>query len=193
MENQLGIDKIYLYLEDPYESKYQYLINKREVVGINHFNDPKAFIDYSNDMHNVYENIDDYSPDKENKILIVFDDMIADMIHNKKLNSIVTELFIRGRKLNISLVFITQSYFKVPKDVRLNTSHFFITKIPNKRELQQIAINHSSDINTKDFANINKKCTFEPYSFLVNDTTLPSNNPLRFRKNLFDIECNSII
>ena len=134
MENQLGIDKIYLYLEDPYESKYQYLINKREVVGINHFNDPKAFIDYSNDMHNVYENIDDYSPDKENKILIVFDDMIADMIHNKKLNSIVTELFIRSRKLNISLVFITQSCFKVPKDVWLNTSHFFIAKIPNKRD-----------------------------------------------------------
>ena len=76
------------------------------------------------------------------------------MINNKKLNSIVTELFIRGRKLNISLVFITQSYFKVPKDVRLNTTHFFIMKIPNKRELQQIAINHSSDINTKDFGNI---------------------------------------
>ena len=92
-------------------------------------------------MHDVYKNIDDYNPDKENKILIVFD-MIADMIHNKKLNSIVTELFISGSKLNIALVFITQSYFKVPKDVRLNTSHFFITKIPNKRELQQIAINH---------------------------------------------------
>ena len=88
------------------------------------------------------------------KILIVFDDMISDMIHNKKLNSIVTELFIRGRKLNISLVFINQSYFKVPKDVRLNTNHFFIAKIQNKRELQQIAINHSSDINTKDSANI---------------------------------------
>ena len=102
-------------------------------------------------MHDVYKNIDDYNPDKENKILIVFDDMIADMIHNKKLNSIVTELFIRGGKLNISLVFVTQSNFKVPKDVRLNTSHFFITTIPNKRELQQIAINHSSDINTKDF------------------------------------------
>ena len=138
------------------------------------------------------KNIDDYNPDKENKILIVFDDMIADMIHNKKLNSIVTELFIRGRKLNISLVFITQSYFKVPKDVRLNTSHFFIAKIPNKRELQQIAINHSSDINTKDFANIYRKCTAEPYSFLVNDTTLASNNPLRFRKNLFNIVCNSL-
>ena len=113
--------------------------------------------------------------------------MIADMIHNKKLNSIVTELFIRGRKLNISLVFITQSYFKVPKDVRLNTSHFFIAKIPNKRELQQIAINHSSDINTKDFTNIYRKCTAEPYSFLVNDTTLASDNPLRFRKHLFNI------
>ena len=91
-------------------------------MDINPFNDPKAFIEYSN----VYENINYYIPDKENKILIVFDDMISDMIHNKKLDSIVTKLFIRGRKLNISLVFITQSYFKVPKDVRLNTTHFFL-------------------------------------------------------------------
>ena len=182
IENQPDIDKIYLYAKDPYESKYQYLINKREGVGINHFNDPKAFIDYSNDMHDVYKNINDYNPDKENKILIVFDDMIADMINNKKLNSIVTELFIRGRKLNISLVFITQSYFKVPKDVRLNTTHFFIMKIPNKREIQQIAIDHSSNIDTKDFIKIYKKYTDEPYSFLVNDTTLTSNNPLRFGK-----------
>ena len=94
-------------------------------------------------MHDVYKNINYYNPNKENKILIVFDDMIADMIHNKKLNSIVTELFIRGRKLNISLVFITQSYFKVQKDVRLNATHFFITKIPNNRELRDISINHS--------------------------------------------------
>ena len=93
-------------------------------------------------------------PDKENKILIVFDDMITDMINNKKLNSIVTELFLRGRKLNISLVFITQSYFKVPKDVRLNTTKFFIMKIPNKRELQQIPINHSSNIDFKEFINM---------------------------------------
>ena len=113
--------------------------------------------------------------------------MIADMIHNKKLNLIVNELFFKGRKLNISLGFITQSYFKVPKDVTLKTSHVFIVKIPNKRELQQIAINHSSDINTEDFANIYRKCTAEPYFFLVNDTTLALNNPLRFRKNLFDI------
>ena len=135
---------------------------------------------------NVYRNINHYNPDKQNKLLIVFDDMIADMIQNKKLNSIVTELFIRGRKLNISLVFITQSYFKVPKDVRLNTTHFFITKILSKRELQQIAINHSSDISTEDFVNIYRKCTAEPYSFFVNDTTLASDNPLRFRKNLFE-------
>ena len=188
IESKPDIDKIYLYAKDLYEAKYQYLINKREGVGIDHFNDPKAFIEYSNDMHDVYKNIDDYNPDKENKILIVFDDMIADMIHNKKINSIVTKLFIRGRKLNISLVFITQSYFKAPKDVWLNTSHFFIAKIPNKKEIQQIATNHSSDINTNDFVNIYRKYTVEPSSFLVNDTTLPSNNALKFRKNLFVIE-----
>ena len=126
-------------------------------------------------------------PDKENKILIVFDDMITDMINNKKLNSIVTELFIRGRKLNISLIFVTQSYFKVQKDIRLNTTHFFIIKIPNKRELQQIGINHSSDIDFKNFITIYKKCTDKPYSFLVNDTKLSSDDPLRFRKNLYNI------
>ena len=116
--------------------------------------------------------------------------MIADMIHNKKLDSIVTELFIRGRKLYISLVFITQSYSKVPKDVKLNTSHFFIAKIPNKRELQQIAINHSSDISTKDFINIYRECTAKPYSFLVIDTTLASDNPLRFRKLFLEYNKN---
>ena len=104
------------------------------------------------------------------------------MINNKKLNSIVTELFIRGRKLNISLVFITHSYFKVSKDVRLHTTHFFIMKVPNKKELQQIALNQSSDIDFKDFFRICKNYTDEPYSFLVNDTTLASSNPLTFRK-----------
>ena len=119
--------------------------------------------------------------------MAVFNDMIADMIHNRKLNSIVTALFIRARKLNISLVFITQSYFKFPKDVRLNTTHFFIPKIPNRRDLREIALNHSSDISAKYFINIYRKCTVEPYSFFVNDTALASNNPLRFRKNLFNI------
>ena len=94
--------------------EYKFLINKRESTGLKHFNDPKAFSEYSNDMPDVYKNIDEYNTDKERKMLIVFD-MITDMINNKKLNSIVTELFIRGRKLNNSLVFIAQSYFKVPK------------------------------------------------------------------------------
>ena len=143
-----------MYAKDPYEDKYQFLINKRKSIGLKHFNDPKAFIEYSNDIHDVYKNINNYNANQENKILIVFDDMIANMINNKRLNSTVTELFIRGRKLNISLVFITQSYFKVPKDVRLNTTHVFIMKIPNKIELQKIAKSHSSDIDFKDFINI---------------------------------------
>ena len=109
------------------------------------------------------------------------------MINNQKLNPIVTELFIRRRKLNISIVFITQSCFKVPKDVRLNSTHFFIIIIPNNRELQQIALNHLSDIDFKDFMKVYKKCAAEPYSFLVNDTVLPSDNPLRFKKTSFRI------
>ena len=96
IKNQPDIDKIYLYAKDPYEAKYQYLINKREKVGLDHFNDPKAFMEYSNEMLDVNKNIEDYNPDKKRKVLITFDDMIADMI---KLNSIRTELFIRGRKL----------------------------------------------------------------------------------------------
>ena len=159
INNQPDIDKIYLYAKNLYEAKYQYLINKREKVGLDHFDDPKAFIEYLNDMQDVHKNIDDYNPRKKRKTLIVFDDIIADMINNKKLDSIVTELFVRGRKLSISIVFFTQTYFKVPKDVRLSSTHFFIMKIPNKRELQQIALNHSSDIDFKDFMKIYKKYT----------------------------------
>ena len=135
INNQPDIDKIYLYAKDPYEAKYQFLINKSDSPGLKHFNDPKAFIEYSNNMQDICKNIDEYNVDNERKILIVFDDMVGDMINNKKLNSIVTKLFIRGRKLNISLVFIAQSYFKVPQDVRLNSIHIFVMKIPNKREL----------------------------------------------------------
>ena len=115
-------------------------------------------------------------------MLIVFDDMIADMISNKKLNPVVTELCIRGQKLNISVVLITQSYFKVPKDFRLNSTHLFILKIANEKQFQHITLNHSLDINSKYFLKIYIKCTAEKYSFLVNDSTLPSDNPLRFRK-----------
>ena len=99
-------------------------------------------------------------------------------------------MFIRGRKLNIALVFITQSNFKVPKDVRLDTTHFFITKIPNRRELREIATIHSSDVSAKDFTNIYRKCTVEPYSFLVDDTSLASDNPLRFRKMFLKYDKN---
>ena len=124
VNNQPDIHKIYLYAKDPYQAKYQYLINEREKVGLNHYNNLKTFIEYSNYMQDVYKNFDEYNTDKERKVLIAFDDLIAEMINNKKLNLIVTELFIRDRKLNISLVFITQSYFNVPKDVRLNSTHF---------------------------------------------------------------------
>ena len=129
------------------------------------------------------KNIKEYNPNKKRKIVIVFDDMIADMLSNKKINPIVTELFIRGRKLNISLVFITQSYFAVPTNISLNSAYYFIMKIPNKRQLQQIAFNHSSDIYFKDFINFYKKCTGKPYSFFVIDATVASDNLLRFIKN----------
>ena len=143
INNQSDIDKIYLYAKDPHEAKNQYLINKREKVGLNHYDDPKAFMENSNDIQDVYKNIEEYNLGKKRKVLIVFDDITTDMINSKKLNPIVTELFIRGRKDNISIVFITKSYFRVPKDVRLNSTHFFIMKIPNKKKLQQTALNQS--------------------------------------------------
>ena len=155
INNQPGNDKKYLYAKDPCEAKYQFPINKRKSTGLKQFNDPKAFIEYSNDMQDIYKTINEYHVDKERKILIVFDDIIADMINN-----------IRFQKM-----------------LRLNTTHFFL----NKRELQQIALNHSSDISSKDFIQVYRKYTTEPYPFLVNNTMLASDNPLRFRKNLLNI------
>ena len=114
--NQPDIDKIFLYVKDPYEAKYRYLINKREKVGLDHFKDPKAFIEYSNDMQNVYKNIEDYNPGKKRKTLVEFDDMIADMINNsKKINPIVTEIYIRGLKINISAFLLVNHISKYPK------------------------------------------------------------------------------
>ena len=168
-----------MYVKDPYEAKYNFLINKKKNTALKHFNDLKAFIEYANDKQDVYKNIDEYNVDNERKILIGFDIMIAHMISNKKLNSIVTELFIRGRKLNISVGFVTQSYFKVPKDIRLNSIDFFIMKIPNKRELQQIAINHSSDNDSTDFIKIYKNVLLNPM--------LASDNTSGFRKKIFSI------
>ena len=114
------------------------IINKRESTRLKHLNDSKAFIEYSNNMDDIYKNIEEHNPNKKRKILIVFDDMIADMLCKKKLNPIVTELFIRGRKLNIYLIFIIQSYFAVPKNIRQNSTHYFIMKIPYKRELNKL-------------------------------------------------------
>ena len=186
INEQKNIDKIYLYAKDLSEPKCELLIKNRKNVGIKHLNDKKAFIECSNTMNDVYENIDDYNLNRKRKILIVFDDMIADIMTNKRFQSIIKELFIRCRKLNISLVFITQSYFSVPKDVRLNSTHYLIMKINNRKELQNIAVNHSADIDYKDFMKIYRECTKEPFNFLTIDTTLSSSNPLRFRKNLFD-------
>ena len=153
INQQPDIDKIYLYVKDPYEAKYQLLINKQKSTGLKHFNDSKAFIEYSNDMDDIYKNIEEYNPNKNRKILIAFDDIIADMIINKKLNPTVTEPFIRGRRLNIYLIFVITSYFAVPKNIGLNSTHGFTAK---------------------------------PYSFLVIDATLASDNPSRFRKSLLE-------
>ena len=137
-------------------------------------------------MNDIYKNIEECNPNKKQKMLIVFYNMIADMFSNKKHNPIVTELFIRGRKLNISLVVITQSYFSILKNVWLNSTHYFILKIPNERELQQIAFIHLLDIDFQDFMNLYKKSTAAPYSFLVIDFALPSNNFSSFRKNYLE-------
>ena len=108
-------DKIYLYAKDSDEDKYQYLINKREQAGIKNLNDPHAFIEYSNDMNDVLEDINNYNKNRDKKVLIIFDDMITDIMRSKKFEAIVKELFIRCRKLNISIVFITQSYLELLK------------------------------------------------------------------------------
>ena len=150
-----------------------------------HLNDSKTFIDYSQYMDNVYNNIDDQNPSRKRKISIVFDNMIAEIMSNKKFLAMVKELFVRCRKLNISLAFITQFYFSVTKEVTLNSTHYLIMKIHNKIKLQNIATDHLADIfYYKDFMNIYLKCTSEPYCFLTIDTTLPASNPLRFRKSL---------
>ena len=148
-----------MYARDLNEPKYEYLIKKREDAGIKHLNNPNAFIECSNTMDDVYENINDYNPIRKRKKLIVFDDMIADIMTNKRFQAIIKELFIRCRKLNISLVFITQSYFSVPKNARLNSEHYLIMKINSKSQLQNIAINHSADIDYKDFMKIYRECT----------------------------------
>ena len=164
------IDKICLYAKYTDEDKYQYSINKREQAGIKNLNYPYAFIEYSNDMNDVLENINNYNKNRDKKVLIIFDDMIADIMRSEKFKAIVKELFIRCRKLNISIVFITQSYFRTPKDVRLNSTHYILTKMGNKKELKSIAEENSGHLDFKDFLKIYNHCTNKPYSFMMVDT-----------------------
>ena len=164
------IHKIYLYTKDTDEETYQYLINKREQMEIKNLNDPHAFMEYYNDMNDVPEDINNYNKNRDKKVLIIFDDMIPDIMRSEKFKAIVKELFIRCRKSNISIVFITQSYFRTPKDARLNSTHYILMKISNKKELKSIAEENSGHLDFKDFLKIYSYCTNEPYSFMMVDT-----------------------
>ena len=175
INNLHPIDKIFLYAKDLSEPKYEFLINKREQAGIKNLNDPHD--------DDVFDDINNYNKNRDKKVLIVFDDMIADIMSSNKFKAIIKELFISCRKLNISIVFITQSYFRTPKDARLNSTHYVIMKIQSKKKLQNIAQENSGDIDFKDFLKIYKDYTSEPYSCMIIDTTVPSGHPMRFRKN----------
>ena len=157
------IGKIYLYAKDTDEDKYQYLIIKREQTGIKNLNDPNAFIEYLSDMNDVLEDINNYNKKRDKKVLIIFDDMIADIMRSEKFKAIVKELFIRCRKLNISIVFITQ-------DARLNSTHYILMKIGNKKELKSIAEENSGHLDFKDFLKIYNYFMKDPYSFMIVDT-----------------------
>ena len=133
------VDKIYLYANDLCEPKYEYLINKREQARVKNLNDPHAFIEYSDDMNDVLDDINDYNKNRDKKVLIVFDDMIADIEYNKNFKRIIKDLFYRARKINVSIVFITKFYFRALKDARLNSTHYILMKIGNKKELKRIA------------------------------------------------------
>ena len=174
------IDKIYLYAKDSDEKKYQYLISKREQAGIKNLNDPHAFLEYSNDMNDVLEDINNYNKNRDKKVLIIFDNMIADIMRSEKFKAIVKELFIRSRKLNIPIVFITQSY-NASKDARLNSTHYILMKIGNKKELKSIAEENSGHLDFKDFLKIYNYCTNEPYSFMMADTSPTAR--VTFKKN----------
>ena len=166
------IDKMYLYAKDTDEKKYQFLINKREHAGKKNLNDPKAFIEYSNDVDDVLDDINNYNKNRDKKLLIVFDDMIADIEYNKNFKRIIKEIFYRARKINVSIVFITQSYSRALKDARLNSTHYILMKISNKKELKRIAEEKSGHLDCKYFLKIYNYYTREPYSFMTLDLLL---------------------
>ena len=178
------IDKIYLYAKDLHEPKYEYLINKRKQAGIKNLNDPDAFIEYSDDMNDVLDDINNYNKNRDKKVLIVFDDMIADIEYNKNFKRIITELFYRPRKINVSIVCIAQSYFRALKDARLNSTHYTITKINNKKELKRIAEEKSGHLDLKDLLEMYNYCTKKPCSFMLIDTRPTATIP--FKKKLMN-------
>ena len=175
------IDKIYLYAKDTDEKKYQFLINKREQAGIKNVNNPHAFIEYLNDMDDLLDNMNNYNKNRDKKVLIIFVDIIADIMRSEKFKAIVKKLFIRYRKLNISIVFITQSYFRTPKVARLNATHYILMKIGSKKEFKNIAEENSGHLDFKDFLKIYNYRTKEPYSFMMIDTR--PNATMPFKKN----------
>ena len=179
INNLHPIDKIYLYAKDIHEPKYEYLINKREQTGIKNLNDPHAFIEYSDDMNDVIDDINDYNKNIDKKVLIVFDDMIADIEYNKNFKRIIKELFYRARKINVLIVFITLSDFKALKDDRLNSTHYILMRIGNKKELKRIAEEKSGHLDYKDFLKMYNYCTKEPYSFMTIDLRPTATIPLK--------------
>ena len=185
INNLHPIDKIYLYAKDIHKPKYEYLINKREQAGIKNLNDPHAFIEYSDDMNDVLDDINDYNKNNDKKVLIVFDDIIADIEYNKNFKRIIKELFYRARKINVSIVFITQSYFRALKDARLNSTHHIIIKINNKKELKRIAEEKSGHLDYIDFLKMYNYCTRDPYSIMMVDTRPTAR--VTFKKNFNDI------
>ena len=199
INNLHPIDKIYLYAKDIHELKYEYLINKREQTGIKNLNDPYAFIEYSDDMNDVLDDINDYNKNRDKKVLIVFDVMIADIEYNKNFKRIIKELFYRARKINVSIVFITQSYFRALKDARLNSTHYILMRIGNKKELKRIAEEKSGHLDYKDFFKMYNYCTKDPYSFMTIDTRPTAT--IQFKKNFNEpidlsehssLECGSL-
>ena len=179
INNLHPIDKIYLYAKDLHEPKYEYLINRKEQAGIKDLNDPYAFIEYSDDMNDVLDDINSYNKNRDKKVLIVFDDMIADIEYNKNFKRIIKELFYRARKINVSIVFITQSYFRALKDATLNSTHYILMKIGNKKELKSIAEEKSGHLDYKDFLKMYNYCTKEPYLFMAIDARPTATIPIK--------------
>ena len=184
INNLHPIDQIYLYAQDIHKPKYEYLINKREQAGIKNLDDPNAFIEYSDDLNDALDDINNYNKSRDKKVLIVFDDMTADIEYNKKFKRIIKELFYRAHKINVSIEFITQCHFRALKDARLNSTHDMQMKIGNKKELKRTAEEKSGSLDYKDFLKVYNYCTRELYSFMLKDTRPTAS--VTFKKTLLN-------